>query len=69
MKKLNEEQDKKLKAVKNKISKGWELTEFYWCGIPKWRFVKGGTISNYPRVNEDLVCDVLLDNGIKIFNP
>lgn len=66
MRLLSKQEDKQLTAVRNKISKGWTLTEFYYCGIPNWKFVKDDRISSYPRVNENLVVCVLYDNGIKI---
>jgi len=64
MKELKENDKKALESVKRKIKKGFKLTELYWCGIPKWRFIKGKIVSNCPRVSENLVCDVLKDNGI-----
>jgi hypothetical protein len=68
MKKLTKEEEKKLLAVKRKIKKGYGLVQLYWCGIPKWRFIKGEIESKYPFITEDFVVDVLKPSGIEIID-
>lgn len=54
-----------IEAVKKKMSNGWEIIKRYSCGIQYWRFIKGNKESNYPRINEDLFCDLLCQKVIK----
>lgn len=58
-------ESKKTESIKRKLNKGWNIIQRYSYGIRYWRFVKNGSESNYPRINEDDYCDLRTSKIIK----